>query len=50
MSGGPFNPVKDLASAESRTPFEEIKTQIANDSASITLLFGGNPVEGSPIF
>jgi hypothetical protein len=48
MSGGPFNPVKDVVrDAKSSTPLKDIKTKIASDSASLTLLFGGNPVEGN---
>ena len=50
MSGDPFNPVKDLIknpSATSKDPLKDIKARIASNSASLTLLFGGNPVEGA---
>mmetsp|Transcript_52775 Transcript_52775/g.125617 ORF Transcript_52775/g.125617 Transcript_52775/m.125617 type:complete len:856 (-) Transcript_52775:650-3217(-) len=47
-SVGPFNAIRDLVpSATSSTPLKDLKTRIASDSASVTLMFGGNPVDGA---
>ncbi|KAJ1489975.1 hypothetical protein T484DRAFT_1778571 [Baffinella frigidus] len=47
-SVGPFNAIRDLVpSATSSTPLKDLKTRIASDSASVTLMFGGNPVDGN---